>query len=112
MALGAAMAVKDAAAMAETLDHISSPEDIPHALEIWEKARRPRLQAVHEASFANGLILHLPDGAVQRARDEAIRHEIESTEHVESSNQWSDPLLTGWIYRYDAVVEVARLWDD
>jgi salicylate hydroxylase len=111
MASGAAMAVEDAAAIAETLKYISSTEDIPHALKIWEKARRPRVQAVHEASFANGLILHLPDGAVQRARDDAMRAEIESAEYFESSNQWSDPLLTGWIYSHDTVAEVARLWD-
>lgn len=110
MALGAAMAVEDAAALATTLEHVHSIEQLPPALDIWVKARLPRVKAMHEASFANGLVLHLPDGPVQTARDDAMHVEIENSEYRESANQWSDPVFSEWAYRHDPVAEIERLW--
>jgi salicylate hydroxylase len=110
MALGAAMAVEDAAAIAATLRHVQSMEEICSAISLWIEARMPRVTKVHEASFANGLILHLSDGPVQRARDEAMKAEVEGKPFSESPNQWADPVLTEWAYRYDAVAEIDRLW--
>jgi salicylate hydroxylase len=109
MALGAAMAVEDAAAMAAALKYVHAIEDLPDAIALWTNARVPRVKRVHEASFANGLILHLPDGPVQRARDEAMRAEVEGKPFTESANQWADPVLTEWAYRHDPVAEVEWL---
>ena len=111
MALGAAMAVEDAAALAETLTYVEEiGRDLPIAVSKWVDARMPRVKLVHAASYAHGLILHLPDGPVQLARDEAMKPEVEGTTVTESPNQWSDPTLTEWAYRHDPVTEVKRLW--
>ena len=110
MALGAAMAVEDAAAMAATLEHVHSVKEIPEAISIWIQARMPRVKRVHQASFANGLILHLPDGPVQRARDEAMKPEVEGKPFTESADPWTDPVLTEWAYRHNPVVEIEWLW--
>jgi salicylate hydroxylase len=110
MALGAAMAVEDAAAMAATLKHVHSIEELSSAISIWTNTRMPRVERVHEASFANGLILHLSDGPVQRARDEAMNAEVEGKPFTETPNQWADPVLTEWAYRHDPVAEIEGLW--
>ncbi|OAL36219.1 hypothetical protein AYO20_04377 [Fonsecaea nubica] len=110
MALGAAMAVEDAAALAATLKHVGSIEGLPVAISRWEEARKPRVKRVYEASFGHGLILHLPDGPVQRARDEAMKAELQQAEIKESPNQWSDPVLTEWAYGHDPEAEIDRLW--
>ncbi|EXJ56370.1 uncharacterized protein A1O5_12637 [Cladophialophora psammophila CBS 110553] len=110
MALGAAMAVEDAAALAATLKHVKSKEDLPAAMSKWEESRKPRVKKVHAASYGHGLILHLPDGPVQRARDEAMKAELEGAEVKESPNQWSDPVLTEWAYGHDPEAEIDQLW--
>ncbi|OQV03365.1 FAD binding domain-containing protein [Cladophialophora immunda] len=110
MALGAAMAVEDAAALAATLKHVKATEDLPSAISKWEETRKPRVKRVHEASYAHGLILHLPDGPVQEARDEAMKAELQDAEVKESPNQWSDPVLTEWAYGHDPEAEIDRLW--
>ncbi len=110
MALGAAMAVEDAAAMATTLKYVKSKEDLLPAINMWVEGRTHRVRRVHEASFANGLILHLPDGPVQRARDEAMRAEVGGDPFVESADQWADPILTEWAYGHDPVLDMDQLW--
>ena len=110
MALGAAMAVEDAAALAASLKHVTSIENLPDAISMWVKARGPRVGGVHQASFANGLIIHLPDGPVQRARDEAMRAEVDGKPFAESANHWADPVTTEWAYRYDPVATIGELW--
>ncbi|KAH8800206.1 hypothetical protein F5884DRAFT_824959 [Xylogone sp. PMI_703] len=111
MALGAAMAVEDAAALVASLKHVKNPDrDLSSAIFKWIKARKPRVKLVHSASYGHGLILHIPDGPVQQARDEALRAEVEGTPVKESPNQWSDPVLTEWAYSHDPVAEVEKLW--
>lgn len=113
MALGAAMAVEDAAAMAETLKHVKDPgKDLPIAVNKWIEARKPRVKLVHTASYRHGLMLHLPDGPVQRARDEALRPSINTPSIRESPNQWSDPVLTQWAYSHNPISEIDRLWSN
>ncbi|KAH8810823.1 hypothetical protein F5884DRAFT_875731 [Xylogone sp. PMI_703] len=111
MALGAAMAVEDAAALAASLKHVKDSErDLPNAISKWIEARKPRVQLAHAASYGHGLMLHIPDGPVQQARDDAMRPEVEGLPVKESPNQWTDPTLTQWAYGHDPVAEVERLW--
>lgn len=95
MALGAAMAVKDAAAMAAALRHVKSIDELPKAISVFVNARMPRVKMVHEASFANGLIIHLPDGPVQQARDEAMEAEVEGRMFSQSPDQWAGSCVDG-----------------
>ncbi|OAP59252.1 hypothetical protein AYL99_06550 [Fonsecaea erecta] len=112
MALGAAMAVEDAAALAATLKHVQPKEDLPVAISKWEESRKPRVKRVHEASYGHGLILHLPDGPAQRARDEAMKAEVQGIEIKESPNQWSDPVVSGWAYGHDPEAEIEKMWSN
>jgi len=110
MALGASMAVEDAAALAECLSFITRKHDIHKALKLFQDIRIPRVKHVHEASVLHGTILHFPDGPAQQARDAAMRAEVEGKHFVESPNQWSDPTMQVWCYSYDVVEEVRREW--
>lgn len=112
MALGAAMAVEDACALAASLKHLKTPADLPEAINKWVSVRKTRNRMVHDASFAHGLMLHIPDGPVQRARDEAMRPDVEGTPTSESPNQWSDPTVSQWAYSYDAEAEIHRAWEE
>ncbi|KAL4862807.1 hypothetical protein BDV12DRAFT_190153 [Aspergillus spectabilis] len=111
MALGAAMAVEDAAALAAALNHLTSKEELVNVISKWTAMRKPRVAHIHQASYSHGLILHLPDGPVQEARDEALKGELLETPITESPNQWSDPTLTEWVYSYRPEVHINESWE-
>ena len=102
MSQGAAMAVEDGAALAETLSFVSETSQLPHALEVWQKVRVQRSSQMQQASAINGVLWHFGDGPEQKARDESMRAEVARESIVESANQWSDPMTADWAYGYDA----------
>lgn len=104
------MAVEDAAALAESLDHVFSPEDLGKALSIFETVRVKRSSQMQEASLVNGKIWHFEDGPEQEARDAAMRPEVEGQHFIESPNQWSDPVTQTWAYGYDSLEAISDAW--
>ncbi|EKG13769.1 Monooxygenase FAD-binding protein [Macrophomina phaseolina MS6] len=110
MSQGAAMAVEDAAAIAEALSLAGSRKDVSKALGVFEKERMKRAGDMQTASLLNGVIWHFADGPVQRARDASMRAEIEGRVIVESANQWSDPATQLWCYGYDAEAAIRDAW--
>jgi salicylate hydroxylase len=111
MSEGAAMAVEDGAALAEAIDQVADVKDLPEALHIWETVRIKRTSQMQEASLINGKIWHFADGKLQRARDDAMRPEVEGKQFMSSPNQWSDPTTQRWCYGYDAEWEIRQVWD-
>ena len=105
---GAAIAVEDAAALAEAFRHAHDAEDIPRVLSAFQRVRSKRASQMVQASFINGKLWHFADGAEQRARDAAMRPEVLGEKFAESPNQWSDPVTQRWAYGYDAVEAIAR----
>lgn len=87
-AQGANQAIEDAMVLAGCLRD-TSREAVPNALRRYESIRMPRTAHVHEVSRQNTTMLHLPDGADQRARDEAL------TASAALRSQ-------AWLYGYDA----------
>ena len=71
VAQGAAQSVQDGAALATLLKAI--PDDVRSALARHEAVRKPRATKLQQASAANRIRFHLPDGDAQRPRDEAMR---------------------------------------
>jgi salicylate hydroxylase len=110
MSEGAAMAVEDGAALAEILSVVDSPSQILNALKVFERVRILRTGQMQEASLVNGKLWHFADGVEQRARDAAMKPEVEGKKIVESPNQWSDQVTATWTYGYDAETEVKRAW--
>lgn len=110
MSEGAAMAVEDGAALAEILSLVTSSAQLHDALRVFEQVRILRTGQMQEASLVNGKLWHFADGPEQRARDAAMRAEVEEKPVKESPNQWTDPLTSTWAYGYDAEKEIAEVW--
>jgi salicylate hydroxylase len=73
VAQGAAMAIEDAAVLAERLSGVvKDPAAIHEALTLYAAARRPRVMRVQRAARHSGQIYHLR-GALALARDATIR---------------------------------------
>jgi salicylate hydroxylase len=111
MSEGAAMAVEDGAALAIALNRVTSPSQVRAALSVFEKERIMRTSQMQQASLINGKLWHFKDGPEQRARDEAMRAEVEGKHFSESANQWSDPVTANWCYGYDAEEEMRKAWE-
>ncbi|KAF2501401.1 FAD/NAD(P)-binding domain-containing protein [Lophium mytilinum] len=110
MSQGAAMAVEDGAALGEVLSLINHRAQLPLALAVFEQVRMKRSYQMQEASLLNGKLWHFSDGPEQKARDKAMRPEVEGKHFLSSANQWSDPVTQWWAYGYDAEIEVAKEW--
>ncbi|OHE99661.1 FAD binding domain-containing protein [Colletotrichum orchidophilum] len=110
MSQGAAMAVEDGAALAVALNKMASLEQLGLALRIFQKERKIRTSMMQEASMVNALLWHFKDGPEQKARDEAMRPEVEGRKFSSSPNQWSDPLTQSWAYGYDAENKMLEQW--
>lgn len=110
MSEGAAMAFEDGAALAEILSQINSRSQLLDALKVFEQVRILRSGQMQEASLVNGKLWHFADGPEQRARDAAMRPEVEGLKVEESPNQWSDPVTAAWTYGYDAEEEARKAW--
>jgi salicylate hydroxylase len=89
MAQGAAQSIEDGAALAALLRAL--PGDVRGALARYEAVRKPRATKLQQASAANRIRFHLPDGDAQRARDEALATS-------------GDRMIAniGWLYAHDA----------
>jgi salicylate hydroxylase len=91
MAQGAAQSIEDGATLAALLQ--AMPDDVPSALRRYEEIRKPRATRLQEASAANRIRFHLPDGLEQQQRDAASA----------TSGDRSIANI-GWLYDYDAAV--------
>lgn len=89
MAQGAAQAIEDGAALATLLK--AMPDDVPAALRRYEDVRKPRATRLQEASAANRVRFHLPDGPDQQKRDHAM---------ATSGDRSFDNIA--WLYEHDA----------
>jgi salicylate hydroxylase len=89
MAQGAAQSIEDGATLAALLK--ANADDVVGALARYEAVRKPRATKLQQASAANRVRFHLPDGGAQRARDEAMATS-------------GDRLIAniGWLYAHDA----------
>lgn len=112
MSQGAAMAVEDGAALATVLSKIHSIQELPFALRVFETERIKRAGDMQEASSINGALWHFPDGPEQRARDVAMKAEVEGRTFISSPNQWSDPTTQCWAYGYEAEAAAENAWDN
>ncbi|OCT52819.1 Monooxygenase FAD-binding protein [Cladophialophora carrionii] len=108
--LGAAMAVEDAVALAESLRFATRKDMVSQAVAVFEQVRIPRVKQVHDATVKHGYTLHLPDGPEQQSRDKAMEKEVNGEHFISSPNQWSDPTVLSWLYPHKPAVAVRKAW--
>lgn len=110
--LGAAMAIEDGVGLSRALSKMTSPDQLPECLEIFQRVRCSRANQMQEASLLNGHLWHFPDGPLQQARDAAMAPEVKGIPFVSSPNQWSDPATQMWCYGYDTEMKIDESWEE
>jgi salicylate hydroxylase len=91
MGQGAAQAIEDAATLTACLDKL---DDVPAALQLYEKLRLPRASRLQSMSQTNKTRFHLPDGPEQKQRD---------ADMAQGATDWSFAAIA-WLYQHDASV--------
>lgn len=107
VAQGAASAVEDAGVLAAVLAKTS---DIDLALRVYEKARKPRVDAIQQSASLQQNSLHLPDGPEQRARDEAMKDA--SKGQGNNPDKYGDREWQDYMYGVDVIKQVFDEWDE
>ncbi|KAG2015096.1 salicylate hydroxylase [Coprinopsis cinerea AmutBmut pab1-1] len=121
-AQGAAMAIEDAAVLANLLSRSPSKKTLPAVLKAYQDLRHSRATATQTASRLNQHIFHLPDGPAQAKRDASMREAMEAalreargediSDCVGSANLWADRQRNKEAFDYDADEEVEKWWQD
>lgn len=99
VAQGAAQAVEDAATIAVVLSGVSSRDEVPQALLIYETARKSRTDSIQCTAEQTRHALHLPDGEVQKDRDEKFKYVCQGGENPD---RWGDLQVQNFLWGWDA----------
>ncbi|GAO47224.1 hypothetical protein G7K_1434-t1 [Saitoella complicata NRRL Y-17804] len=115
LASGAAIAVEDGVALGELLGRVRSVEELPTALAIYERLRKPRTTRVVQGSTNQRTLFHMHDGAEQVKRDEKMKAMEAgvggSLNPFEGDpNRWRDGVWGEWLYGYDVLKAVEEAW--
>jgi len=98
MGQGAGQAIEDGATLKGCLLKLSN--DIPAALQLYEKLRLPRASRLQGMSATNKTRFHMLDGPAQRERD---------AEMARGATDWS-PTAIAWLFAHDAeLIEVQSM---
>ncbi|KAH7390218.1 hypothetical protein BKA64DRAFT_117741 [Cadophora sp. MPI-SDFR-AT-0126] len=108
MAQGAAMAIEDGAALAESISRADSVTDLPKLLKVFEAVRKPRCEDISANCLKNAEIFHLPDGPAQEKRDLAMKNAIgrgdkKSNNGEGDGHKYSNESVKTGVFDYDAV---------
>jgi salicylate hydroxylase len=89
------------------LSAISSREDIPLALNAYEKSRKERAETVQQSGSENRVTLHLPDGPEQIARDA----QFQASTSGDNPDKWSDRRTQEFLWGWDAEKAALDTWN-
>lgn len=111
LAQGAAQAIEDAAVLGVTLapERIADgkPETINKALQIYEKVRKGRAEALVELAAENGRAMHLGSGKAKEERDKLFA--ALKTGKGSVPDKWADADVQRMIYGCDVVEEAKKM---
>lgn len=106
MSQGAAMAVEDAAVLAECISRAQNVDALSRLLKEYEKIRSERCYTIREGAREHGEIWKLPDGPEQEKRDRLMGAQASNgdadRDELENPNKWSDKKFSHWLFGYDA----------
>ncbi|KAJ4288932.1 hypothetical protein N0V90_011273 [Kalmusia sp. IMI 367209] len=113
LAQGANSSIEDGAVLGLLLapTNFTSKVQLPATLQLFQKLRKARGEAIARETFKQRRDFHMPDGAEQEARDNLFERWSGRSEELEKSEQgfpsrWTCPVVQRWLYGYDAVKEV------
>jgi salicylate hydroxylase len=109
---GAAMAVEDAATVAEVLSRApdTSPEAISKCLQVYELLRKERTATLVDLAAFSGRTLHLGEGKAKEERDREFAESKKKGGKV--PDKWASPEVQQMIYTHDCMSEAAQRFDE
>jgi len=121
LSMGVSMAVEDAETLAEciALKKLTT-SSLEKAMAVFEGVRKPRAEAVRDASLHAGDVLQMRKGPEREVRDRAIRDDgvavgVEEEEGddfyvTRTSYGIADRKIRDWCYGYNVAEEVLKQW--
>jgi salicylate hydroxylase len=121
LSMGVSMAVEDAETLAEciALKKLTT-SSLEKAMAVFEGVRKPRAEAVRDASLHAGDVLQMRKGPEREVRDRAIRDDgvavgVEEEEGddfyvTRTSYGIADRKIRDWCYGYNVAEEVLKRW--
>ncbi|KAJ3544093.1 hypothetical protein NM208_g3238 [Fusarium decemcellulare] len=106
LAQGANSAIEDGAVLGRLLERISTQDQLPKALKIYEKLRKGRGEAIVRETFKQRDAFHMHDGSEQEARDALFISQLGKELKGPFPSRWTCPEVQPWLYGYDADKEV------
>ncbi|KAL6860443.1 hypothetical protein ACO1O0_004471 [Amphichorda felina] len=108
LAQGAGSAIEDGAVLGLLLGCIRSKEQVPKALDMYEKLRKSRGEAIVRETFKQRESYHMADGPEQEARDQIFLSQLGKDQpEGPLPSRLICPEVQSWLYGYDAF-EVVR----
>lgn len=113
LAQGANSSIEDGAVLGLLLaaSNFNSKAELPVTLQLFQKLRKARGEAIARETFKQRRDFHLRDGEEQEERDRVFARWLGRGEELEGSNEgfpsrWTCPVVQPWLYGYDAEKEV------
>ncbi|KAK6064840.1 hypothetical protein SCUP515_11547 [Seiridium cupressi] len=112
LAQGAALAMEDAAVLAETLSQTpgSDPGAVAKTLEVYELLRKERATTLVNLAALNGKTMHLGEGKAREDRDRMFAEAKEKGKPV--PDKWASPDVQEMIYSHDCMVNAREKFDE
>ncbi|KAH7324225.1 hypothetical protein B0I35DRAFT_348493 [Stachybotrys elegans] len=109
IAQGAANGIEDAAVLATAF---TCTDNIPEALALYQDVRKLRADTIAASASITGASLHLPDGEMQRKRDQMLRAQAAMLKSgVKSDDKWSDAKSQEFMWSTDVMMETITAWE-
>jgi salicylate hydroxylase len=105
LAQGANSSLEDGAVLGYVLAALRSKEQLPQALETFQRLRKTRGEAIVRETFAQRKDSHMLKGPEQKVRDELMLSKLGKEIDVKFPSRWQCPVVQPWLYGYDAKTE-------
>ncbi|KAF2762115.1 FAD/NAD(P)-binding domain-containing protein [Pseudovirgaria hyperparasitica] len=106
LAQGANSAMEDGAVLGRLLGSLEHRSDLPKLLEIFQRLRKSRGEAIVRETFKQRRDFHMENGPEQEARDELFLSQLGKELTGAFPSRWTCPEVQPWIYGYRAEEEV------
>ncbi|KAK9774794.1 hypothetical protein AB5N19_10802 [Seiridium cardinale] len=112
LAQGAALAMEDAAVLAETLAQTPGGDKaaVAKTLEVYELLRKERATTLVNLAALNGKTMHLGEGKAREDRDRMFAEAKEKGKPV--PDKWASPDVQEMIYSHDCMVNAREKFDE
>lgn len=84
---------------------LQTRDQLPSALQLYQKLRKQRGEAIVRETFAQRADFHMRDGPEQQARDELMLSKLGKEIDCKFPSRWQCPFLQPFMYGYDAKAE-------